>query len=136
MSPRVNSTIKVSLILSKIIQLFKEKDKATKEYVIGQNNRERVFKRILDESSFILKKNSLNEYAQVESLYLLTLLRDLGKEYRLPEEILIKFLSRELVLLNSDPYRLWKNFMFLFLKYLVEKDILSARYIIFLEQSW
>jgi hypothetical protein len=92
-SPRVNSTIKVSLILSKIIQLFKEKNKATKEYILSQNNRERIFKKILDESSFILKKNSLNEYAQVESLYLLTLLKDLGKEYRLPEEILIKFLS-------------------------------------------
>jgi hypothetical protein len=92
-SPRVNSTIKVSLILSKIIQLFKEKNKATKKYIINQNNRERVFKKIIDESSFILKKNSLNEYAQIESLYLLTLLRDLGKEYRLPEEILIKFLN-------------------------------------------
>lgn len=92
-SPRVNSTIKVSLIISKIILLFKEKNKTTKQYKISQNNRERVFKKILDESSFILKKNSLNEYAQVESLYLLTLLRDLGKEYRLPEEILIKFLN-------------------------------------------
>lgn len=92
-SARVNSTIKVSLILSKIIKLFKEKDKVSKEYIIRQNNRERVFKKTLDESSFILKKNSLNEYAQVESLYLLTLLRDLGKEYRLPEEILIKFLN-------------------------------------------
>lgn len=92
-SPRVNSTIKVSLILSKIILLFKEKNKVIKEYKLSQNNRERVFKKILDESSFILKKNSLNEYAQVESLYLLTLLRDLGKEYRLPEEILIKFLN-------------------------------------------
>lgn len=92
-SPRVNSTIKVSLILSKIILLFKEKNKTTKQYKISQNNRERVFKKILDESSFILKKNALNEYTQVESLYLLTLLRDLGKEYRLPEEILIKFLN-------------------------------------------
>ena len=92
-SPKVNSTIKVSLILSKIIQLFKEKNKATKNYKLSQNNRERVFKKILDESSFILRKNALNEYAQVESLYLLTLLRDIGKEYRLPEEILIKFLN-------------------------------------------
>lgn len=92
-SPRVNSTIKVSLILSKIILLFKEKNKTTKQYKISQNNRERVFKKILDESSFILKKNALNEYTQVESLYLLTLLRDLGKEYRLPEEILMKFLN-------------------------------------------
>ncbi len=92
-SPRVNSTIKISNILSKIIQLIKEKSKTTKKYFINQNNRERVLKKILDESSFILRKNTLNEYAQVESLYLLTLLRDLGKEYRLPEEILIKFLN-------------------------------------------
>lgn len=92
-SPRVNSTIKVSHILSKIIQLYKEKNKATKKYILSENNRERIFKKILDESSFILKKNSLNEYAQVESLYLLTVLRDLGKEYRLPEEILIKYLN-------------------------------------------
>ena len=69
------------------------KNKFTKKYIISQNNLERVFKKILDESSFILNKNSLNEYAQIESLYLLTLLRDLGKEYRLPEEILIKFLN-------------------------------------------
>jgi hypothetical protein len=107
-SPRVNSTIKVSLILSKIIKLFKEKDKESKEYIINQNNRERVFKKILDESNFILKKNSLNEYAQVESLYLLTLLRDLGKEYRLPEEILIKFLNAsqekgvDKIIINDD----------------------------------
>ncbi len=92
-SPRVNSTIKVSLILSKIIQLFKEKNKTTKEYNFSENNRERVFKKILDESSFILKKNSLNEYAQVESLYLLTVLKGLGKIYLLPEEILINFLN-------------------------------------------
>lgn len=32
-SPRVNSTIKISNILSKIIQFFKEKDKLTKEYI-------------------------------------------------------------------------------------------------------
>lgn len=92
-SPRVNSTIKVSLILSRIIKLFKEKNNTTKKYSISENNRERVFKKILDESSFILKKNSLNEYAQVESLYLLTLLKDLGKKYRLHEDILITFLN-------------------------------------------
>ncbi len=92
-SPRVNSTIKVSLILSKVIKLFKERNRTTKQYQISENNRERVFKKILDESSFILRKNSLNEYAQVESLYLLTLLRDLGKQYRLPEALLIKYLN-------------------------------------------
>ena len=95
-SPRVNSTIKVSHILSKIIRLYKEKIKlndGTFQYKYSDTNRQRVFKRILDESSFILKKNTLNEYAQVESLYLLTVLRDLGKQYRLPEILLSKFLN-------------------------------------------
>ena len=91
-SPRVNPTIKVSLILSKIIKFFNEKDSRKNKYV-NQNNRERVFKKILDESSFILKKNYLNEFAQVESLYLLTLLRDLGKQYRLPKEVILKFIN-------------------------------------------
>ncbi|GGD82635.1 hypothetical protein GCM10011514_53390 [Emticicia aquatilis] len=85
-SPRVNSTIKVCHILSKIIKFYKEK-------INTQNRRERVFKRILDESTFILNKNTLNEYAQIESLYLLTVLRDLGKEYRLPEQLLSKFIN-------------------------------------------
>jgi hypothetical protein len=92
-SPRVNSTIKVSHILSKIIKFYKEKEKGTARLLYSQNGRERVFKKILDESSFILNKNTLNEYAQVESLYLLTVLRDLGKDYRLSEQLLAKFIS-------------------------------------------
>lgn len=92
-SPRVNSTIKVSHILSKIIKFYKGKYKGTNDYLYSQNSRERIFKKILDESSFIINKNTLNEYAQIESLYILTVLRDLGKEYRLPEHLLSKFLN-------------------------------------------
>jgi hypothetical protein len=55
--------------------------------------KERVFKKILDDSGFILNKNILNEYAQVESLYLLTVLRDLGKYYRLNQTLLSKYLN-------------------------------------------
>jgi hypothetical protein len=92
-SPRVNSTIKVSHILSKIIKFYKGKYKGTNDYLYSQNSRERIFKKILDESSLIINKNTLNEYAQIESLYLLTVLGDLGKEYRLPEHLLSKFLN-------------------------------------------
>lgn len=95
-SPRVNSTIKVSHILSVIIKFYNEKFKlpdGTLKYKYPENNRERVFKKILDEFSFILNKNTLNEYAQVESLYLLTVLNDLGKQYKLPEHTLSKFLN-------------------------------------------
>ena len=95
-SPCVSPTIKVSLILSKIIKFYKGKfklDDGRYIYKYSENNRERVFKKILDEASFILNKNTLNEYAQVESLYLLTVLRDLGKQYRLSESLLSKFLN-------------------------------------------
>lgn len=95
-SPRVNSTIKISHILSVIIKFYNEKFKlpnGSLKYKYSENSRERVFKKILDESSFILNKNTLNEYAQVESLYLLTVLKDLGKHYKLPEFTLSKFLN-------------------------------------------
>lgn len=92
-APKVNSTIKVSHILSKIIRFYKQKEKGTNEYIYSRNNRERIFKKILDESSFVLNKNILHEYSQIESLYLLTVLRDLGKDYRLPEQLLAKFLN-------------------------------------------
>ena len=95
-SPRVNSTIKVSHILAVIIKFYNEKFKlpdGTLKYKYSENNRERVFKKILDESTFILNKNALNEYSQIESLYLLTVLRDLGKGYKFSEIILSKFLN-------------------------------------------
>ena len=95
-SPRVNSTIKVSHILSKIIKFYKSKYKI--EMVAGIekiskfdiSDQERIFKKILDESTFILTKNCFNEYTQVESIYLLNVLKDLGKNYRLSQTILAK----------------------------------------------
>ncbi len=92
-SPRVNSTIKTSHILSKIIRFYKEKKKGTNEFIYSKNCRERIFKKILDESSFVLNKNVLDPYAQVESLYLLTVLKDLGKEYLLSEQLLSKYMN-------------------------------------------
>lgn len=56
-SPRVNSTIKISHILSKILAFYKIKYKSDRsKFIISTNNRNRVFKKILDESSFIIKK--------------------------------------------------------------------------------
>lgn len=92
-SPRVNSTIKTCHILSKILSFFKLKFKSDKKFIINTNNRNRVFKKILDESSLIIKKKSINEYAQIETLYLLTVIRELNKEFRIPEIILEKFIG-------------------------------------------
>jgi hypothetical protein len=85
-SPRVNSTIKVTQILSKIIFTIK------KTKFINYNT-ERIFKKIVDESVTVLKKNKVSKYSQLESLYLLVILRELGREYRLSESILLKTLD-------------------------------------------
>ena len=92
-SPRVNSTIKISHILSKILTFYKLKYKAENEFIITTNNRNRVFKKILDESSLIIKKNSVNEYSQIETFYLLTVIRELDSEFRIPEVRLAKFIG-------------------------------------------
>ncbi len=92
-SPRVNSTIKTCHILSKILCFYKLKYKTDKKFIIDTNNRNRVYKKILDESSLIIKKNSVTEYSQIETLYLLTVIRELDKEYRIPEVRLAKFIG-------------------------------------------
>lgn len=93
-SPRVNSTIKISHILSKILAFYKIKYKSDrKKFIISTNNRNRVFKKILDESSFIIKKNLISEYTQIETLYLLTVVKDLDREFRIPEVLLERFIG-------------------------------------------
>lgn len=92
-SPRVNSTIKISHILSKILTFYKLKYKAENQFIITTNNRHRVFKKILDESSLIIKKNSINEYAQIETFYLLTVIRELDRDFRIPEVRLETFIG-------------------------------------------
>jgi len=92
-SPRVNSTIKTCHIISKILNFYKLKSKSDNEYIFTINSRDRIFKKILDESSLIIKKNSVSEYAQIETLYLLTVIRELGKEFRIPQSTLEKFVG-------------------------------------------
>lgn len=97
-SPRVNSTIKVCHILSKILTFYKLKNKNNKkEYLIKTNNRQLIFKKTLDETTLVIKKNSLNPYSQIEILYLLTVTKELDKDFRLPVPILEKFIGFETI---------------------------------------
>jgi hypothetical protein len=89
--PRVNSTIKVCSIINHII-CFLKKNK-TNDYIepftiVGKRM---VFKKIYDEIFLILQKNSNNAKVQIESLYLLVALCQLGREYRLSEEKLASY---------------------------------------------
>lgn len=92
-SPRVNSTIKTCHILSKILTFYKIKNKSDKKFIINSNNRNRIFKKILDESSLIIKKNSISEFAKLETLYLLTVIRELDSVFRIPEVRIEKFVG-------------------------------------------
>lgn len=88
-SPKVATTIRLCRINSLIIQYL-------------NNNIERindlkhlVFKVISDNIALILKKNKLNKYTQVETLYLLLSLDELGKNYRLSSTALTNYLNIE-----------------------------------------
>ena len=53
----------------------------------------RVYKFIFDRTADILKRNSKKKYARLESLYLLVVLKELGKQYWFDEEALEKYLG-------------------------------------------
>jgi len=84
-SPRVNTTIKLCLILSKLIKFAKLKGN------FNHDNKHRIFKEIYDGIFLVLWKNKNSEYTQIETLYLLIALKELGREYRLDESVLCKY---------------------------------------------
>ena len=94
-APRVNTTIKLCMILSKITKFYKVNAS------ISYNSKHLIFKKISDDISLILKKNSRSEYVPVETLYLLTALRELGREYRLDSRVLCEYFD-----INPDSFEL------------------------------
>jgi hypothetical protein len=86
-SPRVNTTIKLSLILSKLIKFIKLKGN------FYHDNRHIIFKKIYDDIFLVLKKNKSSKYTELETLYLLIALKELGKEYRLDNNILCNYFN-------------------------------------------
>ncbi len=82
---RVNSTIKLCSITSKITQFSK--------LHLTPDFKDRVFKKIYDEIFLVLKKERIKEHVQIETLYLLIALNELGKEYRLDEYTLANYLG-------------------------------------------
>ncbi|MES2398080.1 MAG: antiviral reverse transcriptase Drt3b [Bacteroidota bacterium] len=91
-SPRVNSTIKLCMIVNKITAFINRNNK-DKTDTFSFDNKHRVFKKISDEISQVLNKNKSNEHIQVETLYLLIALRELGREYRLDKNTLCEYFN-------------------------------------------
>lgn len=82
-SPRVNSTIKLCLIINKMIRFLKKNRSNSYKEPFLPNNKHNVFKKISDEIFLILQKNRTKKETPIETLYLLIALSQLGREYRL-----------------------------------------------------
>ncbi|WP_286971877.1 antiviral reverse transcriptase Drt3b [Flavobacterium sp. UBA4854] len=92
-SPRVNSTIKLCLIIDKIICFLKKnKTNGYSEPFLPQN-KHNVLKKISDEIYLILQKNKTKKETQIETLYLLIALSQLGREYRLNPKVLSSYFN-------------------------------------------
>lgn len=85
-SPRVNTTIKLCRILRRVIETLNIEDE------FNYDLKHLVFKNIYDNIFFVLRKNKTIENTQVETLYLLIALGELGKNYWLSEEVLAEYL--------------------------------------------
>ena len=85
-SPRVNTTIRLCRIL-RVINSFLRSDYVIEEQV------QLIHKQVYDDICFILRKNRTAEYVQVETLYLLLALAELGRDYWLDERTLREYLG-------------------------------------------
>lgn len=83
--PRVNTTMKLCLILIKIIKFTKNKEN------FNFDNKHLIFKKIYDDISLVLTRNKSDEHIQVETLYLLIILKELGREYRIDQIVLSNY---------------------------------------------
>lgn len=86
-SPRVNTTIKLCRVLRLATTTLNLKDKFSIDF------KHLVFKKIYDNIIFTLHKNKSVEHTQVETLYLLIALGELGNKYWLTEDVLTSYLG-------------------------------------------
>lgn len=90
-SPKVNTTIKLCMILSKLTKFVKIKNN------FNHDHKHLIFKKVYDDISLVLNKHKNSEHAQVETLYLLIALKELGREYKLDEVLLCKYFDIDLI---------------------------------------
>lgn len=91
-SPRVNTTIKLCRILRLTITTLNLRNQSNNQ-IFNADFRHLVFKKIYDNTLFILHKNRSKDHTQVETLYLLVALRELGNKYWLTEAALADYLG-------------------------------------------
>lgn len=92
-SPKVNSTIKVCLIIDKIVCFLNKNKTNNYKEPFPPSAKHNIFKKISDEINLVLNKNYCKDETQIESLYLLIALSQLGREYRLNFKVLCKYFN-------------------------------------------
>ena len=100
--PRVAYSIKICQILFRIIDFIKSQEKTKQKYstkyskdemkyiAFGFDKKHTIFKSIYDNISLVFQKNTSSEYTEVETLYLLTIISELGKNYQFSEDLINK----------------------------------------------
>ena len=95
-SPRVNTTIRLCRIIQLILSFLESED-------IKSDQLELVHKQIYDNICFILKKYRSEEESQVETLYLLIALSEIGRDYLLEQDVLANYLGVSIENDNDQP---------------------------------
>jgi hypothetical protein len=90
---RINTTLKLLSILNIIILYFKNNYETESIKRFSDNSRNEVFKKIQDEIYLIMQSTPFNETTQLESLYLLIALKELGSEYRISKDVINNYLG-------------------------------------------
>lgn len=85
-SPKVNFTIRVCRVCQIIVQTMRNP-------FFSSDHRHSIFKMIFDCSKNIMKLSAADEFRQIETIYLLSLIKELGRDYWLDESTLRIFLG-------------------------------------------
>src|SRR5699024_5994315 len=104
--PRVTYSIKVCQILFRVIDFVKKQESNLQRYIFkfekskklpGLNyvaytfdEKHTLFKKIFENILFILENQKVDKYVEIETIYLLSIISELGKYYKLKEELLIE----------------------------------------------
>lgn len=100
--PRVAYSIKICQILFRIIDFIKNQEKTKRKYSNKYSDEEikyiafdfdkkhTIFKKIYDNISLVFQRSALSEYAEIETLYLLAIVSELGENYQFSEDLINK----------------------------------------------
>ncbi len=83
-SPKVNTTIKLCRICQTVITFFKKNK-------IGRKYASLISQVIYERCRGVMEKTSSNKGAKIEAMYLLVLMQQLGRNYRLPEIVIAEY---------------------------------------------